>query len=77
MARSIGFENNETFRAVHVTRYVQTGKTVTGYEGPYSKIGTARARVTYWQNMRRSRNYSEHVDGWVERAETKWERVPE
>jgi hypothetical protein len=70
MARSIGFEHNITFRAVTVTK---TGRYV---EGPYSKPGTARARVSYWKRrFRMSPGY--WVDGWIERAETKWERVSE
>jgi hypothetical protein len=49
VARNIGMDNNETFRAItqYRYRYGSDGKKVqTTIEGPYSKIGAARARVS-------------------------------
>lgn len=72
MARSIRMDSSETFRAV-VTFKGWKDQPVTKVEGPYGKIGAARARVTYWRNSRRY--HGGFVDGYVERAVTVWERV--
>lgn len=76
MARSIGMDATDTFRAVIVRKrprweedaYVFEDKTY--YEGPYATIGTARQRVSFW------RNYADNfVDGWIEKASAEWKRV--
>lgn len=43
-------------------------------EGPYNKIGTARARVAFWKNH--SASWDKPVTGHVEKATVvQWEKI--
>ncbi|MFD6636792.1 hypothetical protein ACFWDN_13355 [Micromonospora chalcea] len=86
MARYMGAEDEEAWRAVVVTTYPaepdsdyephRVERTTTTHAGPYRTKGAAKAAV-----KRESRVSSWWADqgvtteGWVERAQTTWERV--
>lgn len=62
------------YRAVIVKRYPD--ETVTLIEGPYSKIGTARARVTFWKRHFAENKPGASAAGHVEVCRPQWARVP-
>ncbi|CAL9529932.1 hypothetical protein [Streptomyces sp. enrichment culture] len=69
MARNIGADGRTVYRAV-ITSTSPNSRPSTWYEGPYSKPGTARARIAFWRGyLARSGSTAE---GHVEQAHTIW-----
>lgn len=72
MARNIGADGSDVYRAV-IAFTGSKGDQWTEHEGPYAKLGAARARVTFWSNyMARSGG---SATGHVEQAHTVWTQV--
>ncbi|MGI5353460.1 hypothetical protein ACQEU8_36665 [Streptomyces sp. CA-250714] len=72
MARNIGADGRTVYRAV-LTLTGRSGEQWTEYEGPYSKAGHARGRLSFWRSyMRRSGG---DATGHVEQAHTVWAPV--
>lgn len=74
MARNIGADGSTVYRAV-IQCTSRKGDTWTRHEGPYSKAGNARARVTFWSNYLGRTGGS--ATGRVEQAVTVWRPVGE
>jgi hypothetical protein len=75
MARNIGADGSTVYRAV-ITFANADGTTTTRHEGPYGKVGAARARVSFWRNYLTDPDTGESTaTGHIERAVTTWERV--
>lgn len=76
MARIIGMtEDAKVYRAVTHKTFADGTKT-TVYEGPYDKVGTARARVTFWRNHLAKSGKGASADGHVEECQPQWAPVP-
>lgn len=74
MARNIGADGTDVFRAVITTRN-DDRTTTTHHEGPYNK-SYARGRVTFWENLLTDEDTGKtRASGHIERAVTKWVRV--
>lgn len=74
MARNIGADGRDVYRAV-IAFTGRKGDQWTEHEGPYAKLGAARARVTFWSNHMASSGGS--ATGRVEQAHTVWAPVGE
>ncbi|MFE1842398.1 hypothetical protein [Streptomyces sp. NPDC059515] len=74
MARNIGADGSTVYRAV-ITHTNRVGQQWTDHEGPYAKLGAARARVTFWRNYWARNNGT--ATGHVEQAHTVWAPVGE
>lgn len=73
MARNIGADGSDVYRAVITTTDAATDKPFTWHEGPYAKPGAAAARVTFWANYHRDdEDGSTPTRGHVEQAHTVW-----
>lgn len=70
MSRRIALTDDGGYRAVTIWRGLD-GETRSRHEGIYDKIGTARARISFWRN----RLGDDLIDGWVEKATITWEKV--
>ncbi|QKV98326.1 hypothetical protein HUT19_42175 (plasmid) [Streptomyces sp. NA02950] len=76
MARDIGMAPDaKVYRAVIIKSYAD-GSVFTAYEGPYDKIGSARARVTFWENHFAKRDNGDKATGHVEQCQPAWEKAP-
>lgn len=77
MARNIGADGTDVFRAVIDCRYPKGG-TELKHEGPYGSIGAARGRVTFWENyLHDDEDDQVGASGHVERAVTRWVPIDE
>jgi hypothetical protein len=72
MPRNIGADGRDVYRAV-IAFTGSKGDQWTEHEGPYAKLGAARARVTFWSNHMASNGGS--ATGRVEQAHTVWAPV--
>jgi hypothetical protein len=88
MPRNIAADDNEAWRAVLVFKRRDNQELAYFYEGIYGKVGTAKARVSYWSNNGVKRIYdgpiwntnthqtlADFYDGWVEKADIIWNKV--
>lgn len=76
MARGIGMaEDARVYRAV-IRKTFADGAEATVYEGPYDKVGTARARVTFWRKHFAKSGRGGSADGHVEECQPQWAPVP-
>lgn len=76
MARNIGADGSDVYRAVIVKTYAD-GRTYTAHEGPYTEPGPARARITFWRNRMAAYDDGSSAEGHVEQAHTVWAPVGE
>jgi hypothetical protein len=76
MARNIGADGSTVYRAVIEKTYAD-GRTYTAHEGPYTELGPARARVTFWRNRMAAYGDGRSATGHVEQAHTVWAPVGE
>lgn len=80
MARNIGADGSDVYRAVITITDAKTGKKSLKYEGPYSHKGSAQGRITFWENYFTDydddgRPTGSRATGVVERAQTVWVEV--
>jgi len=88
MARNIAANDDEAWRAVLVFKRRDNLELAYFYEGIYAKQGTAKGRISYWQNNGIKRIYdgptwstethntlADFYDGWPEKATISWDTV--
>lgn len=71
IARNIGMDAPDVYRVVLTVTWPDT-EPRTWREGPYGKIGAAKARLSFWTNHYRRMETPPQVTGRLEKAVTVW-----